>query len=42
VIIKALITTNSALSDARRADVTGFGVRGNLNLNKRVIREMSA
>jgi hypothetical protein len=40
--------TNSVLSGARRADVTGFGVPagasrqcGNLNLNERVIREMS-
>jgi hypothetical protein len=39
-----LITTNWPLSGAPRANVTGFGVseqRGNLNLNKRVIREMS-
>jgi hypothetical protein len=39
VIITALITTNSALSDARRADVTSFGVHGNLNLNKRDARD---
>jgi hypothetical protein len=42
-----LIITNSALSGARRADVTDFdmpehhGQRANLNLNKWVIREMS-
>jgi hypothetical protein len=46
-----LITTNSVLSGARSAHVTGFGVpehhssaaarqRGNLNLNKRAIRKI--
>ena len=43
-----LITTNSVLSGARSAHVTGFGVpdtaaarqRSNLNLNKRAIRKI--